>query len=81
LTILTTCDGLGANAGDDVARDADVDVGIEQGGADLAQHLVDVRLGETAFAAQTADDAVESVGQVLEHSPPSMSDLPRNGFV
>ena len=60
-------DRLDADAVDDVAGDADVDVGVEQGGADLAQHLVDVGLGEPALAAQTLDDAVEAVGQVLEH--------------
>ena len=63
-------DRLGADAGDDVAGDADVDVGLEQGGADLAQHLVDVGLGEPTLAAEAPDDAFEAVGQVLEHPPP-----------
>ena len=80
LTILTTCwlgieglraggaDGVLADAGDDVAGDADVDVGLEQGGADLAQDLVDVGLGQAALAAEPLDDAVEAVGEGVEHA-------------
>jgi hypothetical protein len=64
---------LGLEAGDDVARHGDVDVGIEQGGTDLAGHLVDVGLGEAALAAEALDDAVEAGGQVLEHAPTSMA--------
>ena len=80
LTILTTCwlgssawlsrraDGLLADAGDDVADDADVDVGLEQRGADLAQDLVDVGLGQPALAADLLDDAFEADGQRVEHA-------------
>ena len=53
-------DGLLADAGDDVADDADVDVGLEQRRADLLQHLVDIGLGEAALAAQPLDDAFEA---------------------
>ena len=61
-------DRLLADAGDDVAGDAHVDIGFEQGGADLAHHLVDIGLGQTALAADLLDDAVETAGQVLEHA-------------
>ena len=72
LTILTICwlgssawlsvraDRLLADAGDDVADDADVDVGLEQRGADLLQDLVDVGLGQPALAADPLDDAFEA---------------------
>ena len=53
-------DGLLADAGDDVADDTDVDVGLEQRGADLADHLVDVGLGQPALAADLLDDAFEA---------------------
>ena len=49
------------------AHDADLDVGLEQGGADLPQDLVDVGLGQAPAAPQAGEDAVESVGQALEH--------------
>ena len=53
-------DGLLADAADDVADDADVDVGLQQRGADLLQHLVDIGLAEPALAAQPLDDAFEA---------------------
>ena len=80
LTILMTCwpgssawrqlgaDGLLADARDEAADDPDVDVGLEQGDADLAQHLVDVVLGQAALAAEPLEDAVEAVGQCVEHA-------------
>ena len=60
-------DRLGADAVDDLAGHADVDVGIEQGGPDLAQDLLDVGFGEPALAAQALDDPVEAGGESLEH--------------
>ena len=60
-------DRLRTDAGDDVAGDADVDVGLEQSRADLPQHLVDVGFGEPTLAAEALDDPFEAVGQVLEH--------------
>ena len=88
LTILTTC-WLGssacdrvapiasvADAGDDVAGDADVDVGLEQGGADLPHDLVDVGLGQAALAAQPLDDALEADGEVVEHARPTLPARP-----
>ena len=79
LTILTICwPGSSAcdrvaptasvtDAGDHVAGDPDVDVGLEERRADLLQHLVDVGLGEATLAAHALDDAFEAIGQVLEH--------------
>ena len=46
----------------------DVDVGLEQRGADLAQRLVDVGVAEPAPAAEAAEDPFESVGQGVEHA-------------
>ena len=50
------------------ADDAEVDVGLEQGEADLAEDLVDVGLAEAALAAEALEDPVETVGQRLEHA-------------
>src|SRR5581483_1882562 len=41
--------------------DPDVDVGLEQGDADLAQDLVDVLFAQAAAAAQAGEDGVETV--------------------
>ncbi len=51
----------------EVADDPKVDVGLQQGQADLAQGLVDVGFAQPAPAAQPAEDGVEAVGQGLEH--------------
>ena len=56
-----------ANATDEVLGDVEVDVGFQQGEADLAQDIVDVRLGQLAAAAEATEDPVESIGQCLEH--------------
>ena len=61
-------DGLCANAGEDVADDRDVDVGLEEGRADLAEDLVDVGFRQAALAAETFEDAVETVGKAVEHA-------------
>ena len=81
LTILMTCwlglsafgqleaDRLLPDAVDHrLAHDADVDVGLEQGAADLAQDLVDVGLGQATLAPEPLEDAVEAVGQRVEHA-------------
>ena len=52
---------------DEVAGDAHVDVGLEQRDAQLTRDFVDVLVGELAAAAQLAEDAVETVGERLEH--------------
>ena len=85
LTILMTC-WLGSSACDrwaptaasrmratTVRATADVDVGLEQSGADLAQHLVDVVVGEPALAAEALEDSVEAIGQSVEHATRTLS--------
>ena len=52
---------------DEVADDADVDVGLEQRDAELATDLVDVLVGELPAAAERVEDAVEAVGERVEH--------------
>ena len=53
--------------GDQPADDLEVDVGLEQGQADLAQDLVDIVLAEAAAPAHALEDPVEAVRQCLEH--------------
>ena len=69
-----------ANARHQVAHDTDVHVGLEQRGADLLQDLVDVGLGEATFAADSLEDAVETVGEIVEHDdrrlPPTRDAVP-----
>ena len=52
---------------DEVPDDPEVDVGLEQGQADLPERLVDVGFAQPAPPAQPAEDGVEAVGQALEH--------------
>ena len=56
-----------ADAGDDGAGDADVDVGLEQRRADLAEHLVDIAVGEPPLATEPLEDPLEPVGKRVEH--------------
>src|SRR5207302_8234238 len=60
-------DGLFLDAGDDTLNDAKVDVGFEQGQADLPQDLVDLWLTERAAAAEVLEDRVEAIGKCVEH--------------
>ena len=53
--------GALADAPDQVAHDGEVDVGLEQGDADLAEDLVDVVRGQRAALAEPGEDAVEAV--------------------
>ena len=57
-----------ADAGLEVADDLEVDVGFEQRESDLAEDLVDVLLTKAATASEPLEDAIESVGQGLEHA-------------
>ena len=82
-TILTTCwpgvtdfvtawpRGLLCHRLDEVARDGQRDVGLQQRHADLAQRDADVLVAERAGLGQLAEDAGQPVGQVLEHGPRS----------
>ena len=60
-------EGLGADVLDDFAGDVEVDVGLEEGDADLAEGVVDVFVGEGALAAQVFEAALELFGEVLKH--------------
>ena len=85
-TILMTCwagrqarrqvgaDALLADAADEVLDDLEVDVGLEQGDADLPQDLVDLALAQPAAALELAEDALEAVGQ-------SDSNMPGPGYL
>ena len=67
-------DGLGADVLDQVADDVEVDVGLEQGDANLAQGFGDVLFGERALAAKVLEGALQFVCKVLKHR--SSSSLP-----
>ena len=52
---------------DERPHDADVDVGLEEGDANLSRDLVDVLLAEAPARAEPAEDSVETVGKGVEH--------------
>ncbi len=54
-------EGLGADVVDDLAGDVEVDVGFEERGADPAEGVVDVFVGEGALAAEVFEGALELV--------------------
>src|SRR5206468_3857150 len=56
-------DGALPDAGDEVADNLEVDVGLEEGEPDLAQHLVDLGLTEATLAAEALEDPVEAIGE------------------
>ena len=60
-------DGALADARDEVLDDLEVDVGLEQGEADLAQRDVEVGLGDPCLAAQALGDALQARGERFEH--------------
>ena len=60
--------GLLGDALDEVVGDIEVDVGLEQGTADLAQALADVGLGDSAPAAQLLQRLAEAALNAFEHS-------------
>ncbi len=51
----------------ELAHDLEVDVGFEQRQADLAHGLVDVGLAQLAVTAQLAEDALQALGEGIEH--------------
>jgi hypothetical protein len=65
-------DALLLDAGDQVLDDLEVDVGLEQGQADLAQDLVDLGLAQAAPAPQALEDPLEAIGQRIEHGGPRL---------
>jgi hypothetical protein len=60
-------DRLLLHPGDQVAGHLEVDVGLEQRDAHLAQGRLDVGLAELAAAAQAVEDVLESIAEALEH--------------
>ncbi len=60
-------EGLGADFFDEVAGYVEVDVGFEQGYADLAESFVDVLVGEGALAAEGLEGALEFFGEGFKH--------------
>ena len=52
---------------DELAHDLEVDVGLEQREADLAHGGVDVLGGELAVALETLHDALQAIGECIEH--------------
>ena len=60
-------EGLGADFFDEVAGYVEVDVGFEEGDADLAESFVDVLVGEGALAAEGLEGALEFVGEGFKH--------------
>ena len=60
-------DGLLADAVDEALDDLEVDVGLEQRHAHLAQRLLDVVLGQPAAAAEPVEDGLQSRAQGVEH--------------
>ena len=56
-----------AHAGDEVADDGEVDVGLEQREPDLAHRARDRLLVELALLAEVAEGALQLVGKAVEH--------------
>ena len=59
--------GTFADARHDVSDHRHVDVGFQKRGADLLEHFVDIGLGEATLATNALEDAVEAVGEIVEH--------------
>ena len=59
---------LAAHALGEVARDLEVDVGLEQRQAHLAHGVLDVALGDLAVPAQPLDGLLELVAEGVEHA-------------
>ena len=55
-------DGFGLDVTAEVTGDLEMDVGLEQRRANLAHHLLDVFLGDTAATTETAKNVAQSIG-------------------
>jgi hypothetical protein len=66
-----------SDAGDEVAHDLEVDVGLEQREPDLAHRTRDRFLVEPALLAEVAERSGELLGEGVEHGPPSVLSPPR----
>src|SRR6185436_9833822 len=58
---------LDADALDEGLHDLEIDVGLQQGHAHLAQGLLDVLLRQPAESAEPIEDAGQAIGQAIEH--------------
>ena len=72
-------DDLGAerlvlDAGDEVAHDRQRDVGLEQGHAHLAQHVLDVVFGDAGLAAHRLDEPGQAIGEGGSHQARSAAE-------
>ena len=61
-------DGALLDPGDEVLDDLEVDVGLEQGEADLAHRGVDVGLADAATAGQRSERLAKAITQGVEHA-------------
>src|SRR5262249_52168663 len=57
-----------AHARDEVLDDLEVDVGLEEGEADLAHRGVDVGLGHATAAGQPGEGLAEAIAEAVEHA-------------
>ena len=62
-----------ADAVAEAAGDRQLDVGLEQGGADLPERLVQVGLADAALAPQAGGDPLQAVGERVEHEVPRLA--------
>ena len=58
-----------ADAGDEVLDDLEVDVGLEQGEADLAHRGIDVGLGDRGRGRSGRRASAQSLAEGVEHGP------------
>ena len=62
--------GARAHALDELLRDLEVDVGLEEREADLAERVVDLGLAEDTLPAKGPEDPLEPLAERLEHAVP-----------
>jgi len=60
-------DGAGADVLHEVGDDVEVNVGLEEGEADLAEGVGDVFVGDGALAAEGLEGTLEFVAEVFKH--------------
>ena len=64
-------EGLGTDPEADAVAEAtghaELDVGIEQGGADLPERLVQVGVADSPLAPEPSRDPLQAVGEGVEH--------------
>ena len=70
------------DAGDELLRDLEIDVGFEQGKAHLAQSIVNVRFADRAVTAKVLEDVLKLVAELRKHGAlnPGSARASRAGF-